>query len=204
MNNGSSLAKIISGLFHPVLMPFFTLMLMLQTHSFFVGLLPFREILILMGSVLLTTVICPFLIIFFLFRLKLVSSIYMEKREERIMPLLSIGVFYYLTYYLLKGISLSVLFSYFMLGATLLIMICLFVNFFFKISLHMAGIGGVTGFWLGLSIRQGTSHVILLASLFLLCGLLGFARLKNGNHSPKEVYTGLFLGAGILFTLMML
>ena len=203
MNNSSSLARTISGLFHPVLMPFFTLMLMLQSHSFFSGLLPFKEILILMGSVLLTTMICPFLIIFFMYKVKLISSLYMEKREERVFPLLSIGVFYYLTYYLLKGISLSVLFSYFMLGATLLILICLFVNFFFKISLHMAGIGGVTGFWLGLSIRQGTSHVILLASLFLLCGLLGFARLKNGNHSPKEVYTGLFLGACTMFILMM-
>jgi len=203
MNNSSSLARTISGLFHPVLMPFFTLMLMLQSHSFFSGLLPFKEILILMGSVLLTTMICPFLIIFFMYKVKLISSLYMEKREERVFPLLSIGVFYYLTYYLLKGISLSVLFSYFMLGATLLILICLFVNFFFKISLHMAGIGGVTGFWLGLCIRQGTPHEILLASLFLLCGILGFARLKNGNHSPKEVYTGLFLGACTMFILMM-
>ncbi|MEI7491498.1 MAG: hypothetical protein WCK92_08875 [Bacteroidota bacterium] len=204
MNNGNSLARIISGLFHPVLMPFFTLILMLQTHSFFMGLLPLKEILILMGSVLLTTVVCPFLMIFFLFRVKLLSSLLMEKREERIMPLLSIGVFYYLTHYLLKGISLSVLFSYFMLGATLLIIICLFVNFFFKISLHMAGIGGVTGFWIGISIRQGTPHEILISCLLLLCGLLGYARLADGSHSPKEVYTGLILGAGTLFFLMML
>lgn len=204
MDNGNSLARIISGLFHPVLMPFFTLILMLQSHSFFIGMLPAREILILMGSVLLTTVACPFLMIFFLFRVKLLTSFYMEKREERIMPLLSIGVFYYLTYYLLKSISLSILFSYFMLGATLLIIICLFVNFFFKISLHMAGIGGVTGFWIGLSIRQGTPHEMLISILIFLCGLLGFARLTDGNHSPKEVYTGLFLGAGILFSLMML
>lgn len=204
MNNGSSLTRIISGLFHPVLMPFLTLIVMLQAHSFFMGLLPLKEILILMGSVLLTTVFCPFLMIFFMFRVKLVSSLYMERREERIMPLLSIGVFYYLTYYLLKGISISVLFSYFMLGATLLIIICLFVNFFFKISLHMAGIGGVTGFWIGLGIRQGTPHEILISILIFLCGLLGFARLTNGNHSPKEVYAGLFLGAGILFVLMML
>jgi len=204
MNNGSSLVRIISGLFHPVLMPFFTLMLMLQSHSFFAGLLPLKGILILMGSVLLTTVFCPLLMIYFLFRVKLVSSLYMEKREERILPLLSLGSFYYLTYYLLKGISLSVLFSYFMLGATLLVLLCLFVNFFFKISLHMAGIGGVTGFWLGLNIRQGTPHEILLSVLFILCGLLGFARLKDGNHTPIEVYTGLFLGAGVMFSLMML
>jgi len=157
-----------------------------------------------MASVLLTTVFCPFLMIYFLFRVKLVTSLFMEKREERILPLLATGVFYYLTYYLLKGISLSVLFSYFMLGSTLLIIICLFVNFFFKISLHMAGIGGVTGFWLGLNIRQGTPHEIFLSFLFLLCGLLGYARLEEGQHSPKEVYAGLFLGAGLLFILMML
>jgi len=204
MNNHISVARIVSGLLHPVLMPFFTLILMLQSHAFFTGILPLGEILVLMASVLLTTVFCPFLTIYFLYRTKLVTSLFMEKREERILPLLATGVFYYLTYYLLKGISLSVLFSYFMLGSTLLIIICMLINFFFKISLHMAGIGGVTGFWLGLNIRQGTSHEIFLSFLFLLCGLLGYARLEEGQHTPKEVYTGLFLGAGILFSLMML
>lgn len=203
-DNRITFAKLISGLFHPVVMPFFTLVLMLQAHTFFVGLLPLREILVLMGSVLLMTVLCPFLMIFFLFRAKLLTSLFMEKREERILPLLSTAVFYYVTYYLLKGISLSLLFSYFMLGATLLIILCLFANFFFKISLHMAGIGGVTGFWLGLSIRQGTPHEYLLSFLFLLCGLLGYARLKEGNHSPAEVYAGLFLGAGLMIFLVML
>jgi hypothetical protein len=185
-------------------MPFFTLILMLQSHAFFTGILPLREILVLMALVLLTTVLCPFMMIYFLYRLKIVTSLFMDKREERIMPLLATGVFYYLTYYLLKGISLSVLFSYFMLGSTMLIIICLFVNFFFKISLHMAGIGGVTGFWLGLNIRQGTSHEIFLSFLFILCGLLGYARLKAGQHTPMEIYSGLFLGAGTLFILMML
>jgi len=179
-------------------------MLMLETHLFFAGLLPFKEILILIGLVLLTTVVCPFLMIFFLYKVGFVSTLYMEKREERVLPLLSIAVFYYLSYYLLKGINLSLLFSYFMLSATLLIILCLFMNFIFKISLHMVGIGGVTGFWLGLSIRQGTPHEIYLSILFLLCGLLGFARLKDGTHSPNEVYTGLLLGSGTIFFLMML
>jgi hypothetical protein len=204
MNHVSPFAKGISCLFHPVLLPFFTLLLMLQPHSFFMGLLPLREIFILSGSVLLTTVFFPLLMIYFLFRARLISSFFMDKREERIFPLLTTAVFYYLTYYLLKGISISVLFSYFMLGATLLVILSLFMNFIFKISLHMAGIGGVTGFWLGLNIRQGTSHEIFLAVLILLCGLMGYARLQNGLHSPKEVYSGLFLGAGIMFTLMML
>ena len=165
MNKGSSPSAIISFVFHPVLMPFYTLLLMFNSHSFFVGLLPPKEIVFLLGSVLLTTAFGPLLMMLFLFRLKLVSSLYMQKREERILPLLTIAMFYYLTYYLLKGINLSVLFSYFMLGSTLLIIVCLFVNFFFKISLHMAGIGGVTGFWLGLSIRQGTPHLFSLSVL---------------------------------------
>jgi hypothetical protein len=189
MNKGSSPSKIISVVFHPVLMPFYTLLLMFNSHSFFVGLLPPKEIVFLMGSVLLITALCPLLMMFFLFRLKLVSSLYLEKREERILPLLSIGVFYYLTYYLLKGISLSVLFSYFMLGTTLLIIVCLFVNFFFKISLHTAGIGGVTGFWLGLSIRQGTPHELSLSVLILLCG--NILRPLSGSRHPLFSYDAL-------------
>ena len=204
MNYGSQFAKGISYLFHPVLLPIFTLLLMLQPHSFFLGLLPLREILILLGLVFLTTVFFPLLMMYFFFRARLVSSFFLHTREERIFPLLTTAIFYYLTYYLLKGISVSVLFSYFMLGATLLVILCLFMNFIFKISLHMAGIGGVTGFWIGLNIRQGTTHEIFFSVLILLCGLMGYARLQNGLHTPKEIYSGLFLGAGIMFTLMML
>ena len=204
MNYGSQFAKGISYLFHPVLLPIFTLLLMLQPHSFFLGLLPLREILILLGLVFLTTVFFPLLMMYFFFRARLVSSFFLHTREERIFPLLTTAIFYYLTYYLLKGISVSVLFSYFMLGATLLVILCLFMNFIFKISLHMAGIGGVTGFWIGLNIRQGTTHEIFFSVLILLCGLMGYARLQNRLHTPKEIYSGLFLGAGIMFTLMML
>lgn len=204
MKNGLTAARIISGVFHPVVMPFFTLMVMLQYHAFFMGLLPLKEILILMGSVLLTTVASPFLMIFFLYRLGIITSLFMEKREERILPLLATAIFYYLTYYILKGISISSLFSYFMLGSTLLTILCLFITLFFKISLHMAGIGGVTGFWLGLCIRQGTPHEYLIALLLFLCGLLGFARLKEGNHTQAEVYAGLLLGSGLMYLLMMI
>jgi hypothetical protein len=204
MNQGNPFAKGISYLFHPVLIPFFTLLLMFQPHSFFTGLLPEREILMLLGSVLLSTVILPLLTVYFLFRFGLISSCFLDKREERAFPLLATAVFYYLTYYFLKGISVSLLFSYFMLGATLLAILTLFLNFFFKISFHMVATGGLTGFWTGLNIRQGTSHELFLALLILICGLMGYARLQNGLHTPKEVYSGWFLGTGIMFALTMI
>jgi len=142
--------------------------------------------------------------IYFLFRTGFVSSYFMQKKEERLFPLIAIAVFYYLTYYFLKGISISVLFSFFMLGSTLLVILALFLNFFFKISLHMVAIGGMTGFWTGLNIRQGTTHEIFLALLIFLGGLMGYARLQNGQHAPNEIYSGWLMGTGIMFALMMI
>lgn len=204
MNYRNLFAKAISYIFHPVLLPFYTLLLMLEPHSFFQGLIPGWDIFILLGSVLLSTAVFPFLMIFFLFRTGFVSSYFMQKKEERLFPLLAIAVFYYLTYYFLKGISISVLFSFFMLGSTLLVILTLFVNFFFKISLHMIAIGGITGFWTGLNIRQGSSHEIFIAVLIFLGGLMGYARLQNGQHAPNEIYTGWLMGTGIMFALMMI
>jgi hypothetical protein len=204
MNYLSLFAKVISYIFHPVLLPFYTLLMMLEPHSFFQGLIPGRDIIILLGSVLLSTAVFPLLMIYFLFRTGFVSSYFMQKKEERLFPLIAIAVFYYLTYYFLKGISISVLFSFFMLGSTLLVILALFLNFFFKISLHMVAIGGMTGFWTGLNIRQGTTHEIFLALLIFLGGLMGYARLQNGQHAPNEIYSGWLMGTGIMFALMMI
>jgi hypothetical protein len=204
MKKSFSPARLLSVALHPVLMPFITLLLLLKFHTYIAGLLPVRQIFMLSAVILITTVICPLLMIWFFYRLRAVESLLMEKRQERTFPLLITAVFFYLTYYMLKGTGVSALFSYFLLGSTLLIVLCLFINFFFKISLHMAGIGGMTGFWTGLCIRQGTPHEFLIAGLLLACGLLAYARMTEGKHSATEVISGLLLGAGLMYLLMMI
>ena len=64
---------------------------------------------------------------------------------------------------------------------------------FWKISLHLIGIGGVLGVFLALQIIKG-GLLNLIVALILVSGILAFARLKEKAHSPAQVYAGFLLG----------
>ena len=91
-----------------------------------------------------------------------------------------------------------------MLGATLLSIMSLVVNFYRKISLHMIGIGGFTGLFLGLALNFGINLTIEVTAAIMLAGVIGFARLKSDSHDPAEIYSGFIMGALTMTLLMML
>jgi hypothetical protein len=200
----NKLARMISYVFHPLLVPTYILLLLLNLNSVVSLSLPLSYKLAMAGMVLLTTVLFPLFLTWMLFRLKIISSLFMTLKEERVYPVLAISVFYYLTYYLLRGIHISTLFNYYMLGATLLAIIALILNFSWKISLHMIGIGSFTGLFLGLSLKFGINLNTEIFTGILLAGIIGFARLKTNSHQPSEVYAGFGLGVGVMSLLMIL
>ncbi|MEI6454898.1 MAG: hypothetical protein WCO93_01300 [bacterium] len=187
------IATALSFIFHPLFFPLYTLIILLVRVNLYTQV-PFEYNLLLSGIVLLTTLLFPVLIIFILYKKKIISSFFLSVREERIYPILCVAAFYYLTYYLLKGVLISGFFGYYMLGATLLAIFALLITFFHKVSLHMISIGAFNGLFFGLMLGFGTDFLLLILLGLLLSGLLGFARLKTNAHKPAEIYSGFLLG----------
>lgn len=200
----TKLAKVISYLFHPLFIPLYICLILLNANTLFSPGLAFSFKLTIVGMVCLTTVLFPLLFIFLLYKKKLVHSLFLESREERIYPILIIAIFYYLTYYLMKGIRISPVFSYYMLGATFLAISALIITFYRKISLHMLGIGGMSGLILGLTFNLSSNMVYFLLLAIFISGITGFARLKLNSHKPSEIYSGFLVGAFIMFVLFFL
>jgi hypothetical protein len=198
---GTKLARLISCLFHPLLIPLYILILLLNLRSVMVFTLPIRFKFTMAGVVLLTTVVSPLFLTWMMQRLRIINSVYMAWREERLYPILAVSVFYYLTYFLLKGVHVSVIFSYYMLGASLLAIMTLLINFRYKISLHAAGIGSTAGLFIGISLNFGVNLIPETCTSLLLAGIVGWARLKNESHTPVEIYLGFLLGT-IVMTLL--
>jgi membrane-associated phospholipid phosphatase len=69
-----------------------------------------------------------------------------------------------------------------------------FVNFRWKISIHMVGIGGITGMLLGLSSLFLLDLRVPIIISILIAGILGSARLRMGAHQPSQVYVGYLVG----------
>ena len=200
----TKLARVISVIFHPLLIPSYILMFLLNLNSLLSRSLPFSYKITLVGVVFLTTVLFPLFLTWMLYRMRIISSFFMTKREERIYPILAISVFYYLTYFLLRGIHISTIFSFYMLGASLLAILSLAANFYLKISLHMIGIGSFTGLFLGLSLNFGINLNSAIFSGILLAGITGFARLKTNSHQPAEIYSGFGMGVVVITLLTVL
>ncbi|HNX86294.1 MAG TPA: hypothetical protein PKN12_05140 [Bacteroidales bacterium] len=198
------LARVISYLLHPLLIPVYVLLLVLNTSDTSNLMIPFSYKITLFGMVALTAVLFPLFLTFLLFRFRLISSIYVDQREERVYLILAVAIFYYLTYYLLKGVSLSIIFNYFMLGSALLALVTLILNFYFKVSLHMIGVGSLCGLLLGISIKYGVRAEIPLYLSILASGITGFARLELNAHRPSEIYWGYFLGVTGMALMMLL
>jgi hypothetical protein len=186
-------AVALSWILHPLFFPLYTLAILLLRVNLYAEL-PLSYNLLLAGIVLLTTLLFPLLIIGLLYKKKIISSLLLTVREERIYPILCMALFYYLTYYVLKGVTLSGFFGYYMLGATILAIAALLVTLFHKVSLHMISMGAFTGLFFGLMLGYGLDLLALVIPGILLSGLLGYARLETHAHKPGEIYSGFLLG----------
>ena len=188
------IAKILSVLFHPLLIPVWAYFALIWQADLILLRIPYNMIWKLAGLIFMTTFLFPLSIIYLMLRFGLISSLQMPLRQERIAPLLITAVFFYLTYYLLKHLQIAPVLYVYMLGATLLAVIASAISLWWKISLHMIGLGAITGTFAGLVLLSPESFHLLLILSVLISGLIGTSRLILLAHKPMEVYVGFFTG----------
>ena len=201
--NGTLAAKVISYLLHPLLLP--TLGLVMIFHLETSGLwAPPQDVQWYLIAVTFTaTCLLPLLNALMLLRMRVISSLSMETRQERKLPYLAAAVFYLTESWLLTQGEVPVLARALLLGATMLVICVLLINLFWKISAHMVGIGGLCGMMLAVSYRLQINLHFFLILLFLLAGLSAYARLRLGAHTPSQVYAGFLLGVTVQLILFL-
>ena len=146
------------------------------------------------GMVFAMTALFPLTSVLLMRRTGLVTDMTMPTRQERIPAYLSTLVYYGMCYYLLRTrLDNPVTLGIFM-GAVLGLSLVLLITLRWKISAHMAGIGGLIGALLAVMVMDERDAPLLLCGLFLLAGALGTARLVASDHTPAQVYAGALLG----------
>ncbi len=189
--------KIISTLFHPIVMPTIGIMLyFLVTTKQIEPYQKLLAILIIFG----TTYFTPLVLLFILKSLKKIDSYQLKKRKERKLPLAIMVVLFYTLGNLFKRIlileEISLLFHATSLG---LIITYFLLNFSIKSSIHLLSIGISCGFFMMVALKSDESYMLIIIINFLIAGLLGSARLHLKAHSPKEVYIGFLIGISTVF-----
>jgi len=194
-------AKTISILFHPALIPSWFTLIMFSSNTYISLLIPLNLKYVLFTMIFITTALFPLLFVAMMARRKVIGDIYLKKREDRIYPFAITSLFYFLSYYLIRQLPLYDVFSMFLLGSTFIVFFSLLISFFWKISTHLLGIGGLLGGLSGIAIRLNLDFTAMIILGLIVSGLLGFARLKLNAHKPLEVYAGFLLGFFIMLTM---
>ncbi|MEA3505382.1 MAG: hypothetical protein U9R32_09360 [Bacteroidota bacterium] len=195
------IAKWISFVFHPLLIPTYVLLLLFNLNLFVFDLISYQGKMLLLFLVFLVSYVMPVVIIFFYIKMDWVKSIYMESKEERILPIFTVALFVLGAAFLLKQLNISVIIYLFLSGMSMLSMIVLVITYYWKISLHTVAAGSIAGSFLGLAISYNVSINGLIYALILISGLVGFARLKLKAHNAMQVYAGYIVGFLFMFFL---
>jgi hypothetical protein len=125
-----------------------------------------------------------------------VKSLHFEEKSDRRVPFILVTLFYVLTTYFLKEkTELDPILWQGMGVITAAVALLTVVTYFWKMSAHLTGIGGVlavTGI-LGIYFPSVTVAYFLVATL-VLGGGIASSRLYLDAHRPAEVYVGLLVG----------
>ncbi|MBY5952919.1 PA-phosphatase [Algoriphagus sp. NF] len=146
--------------------------------------------------IVLSTLVIPMLTIFGLRLSGTVKSLHMHTIKDRAIPFSVTTVYFLMTVYFMFKINELDPILWQSLGVIALVVLVLtVVTFFWKMSAHMTGIGGLVAIVVVLGLKFTNFQVLypLLLSL-LLSGVVGSSRLYLDAHKPVEIYAGFIFG----------
>ncbi len=148
--------------------------------------------------VFINTLLIPILLFLMMKRMKIIESLQLDSQKDRFYPFAIIGIFYLTTWYVFHSIEIFTYLSLVFVLAAVLVFLALGVNLFWKISIHSMSMGAMSAAVLYLTAVHFIESTWPVYSIFLLSGLVGFARLKLKAHTSAQVYVGFLMGAAVL------
>ena len=196
-------SKLISFLFHPVFMPIVVVYLSLNLVPN-IGFAINNYLSFIYFILFLSTILLPLISVFFLLKTGVISSFEMNNHKERSITIFITIIWMVYGYYKISSFLLfaPILKSEF-LGAVVILCIASIISRFWKISLHMLGVGGLVGVLLALNVLFGNLFQWLIIAI-LVSGIVATARLTEGAHTHGQVYAGFFTGVFVEFSCILL
>ncbi len=203
-------AHFFSIVFHPLLVLTYMALILLWTNPFSFGWRHVAEARTLLIIIVMTSITLPAIALIMMRMLGWIKSFHLENQQERIGPYIVAGIMYLSLYlHITRAESFPVSLRVAVLGALIGLWSCFFINNFFKISLHAAGMGGLVAMTALTKLRFGyaQAHIglvgganlvvsadTLLYGAILAAGAVCTSRLILRVHKPNEVYSGFAVG----------
>ena len=202
MAHMKKVAPFISYLFHPLIMPSLGLLIIFNSGTYLALLDPAvkRAIMFVMA---LGTLVFPLMMLPLLqYRNLVLKNGQVSTRGERLIPQIIILALYIITFVYFKRLPLSKVIHAYVLSVNAVFLVLVLVNLKFRVSMHTAALGGLTGLIIALIYLYQTPLQGFLMLSLLAAGLTGSSRLAMGAHW-SELLSGFFLGfAMVLITVL--
>lgn len=186
------MARWISSIFSPFYMPLVG-MVILFIFSY-MSILPFFYKLMIVIMVYCFTIALPKLGIYSYRRIKGWSSHQVGHRERRLVPYCISILSFAMCFCLMDQMRLPHFIKSILITALLLQVVCAIINNWWKISMHTAATGAITGTLLGFSVIFLFNPVWWLCLTLLISGLVGSCRIILHLHRLSQVAGGFFIG----------
>lgn len=189
------LSHFFSFVFSPLLVPTYGVIIAL-----FCSVLVFIPTVIkwrIIGLVFAFTSVAPALFVAFLKWRGLVSDFGLNNQKERPIPYIFVCVSYLVCAWVFHTARFPEWMQLFMSGAALATFISLIINRWWKISAHMAGMGGLIGLMLRIVADHDAVGTPLAMTMIVIAtaGIVGSSRVWLGRHTVGQVFAGAFNGA---------
>lgn len=192
------LARIISYVFHPLLMGTYLLLLLAILLPAAMYPVSRQSQPLFLGFFFVVTFVIPVMMVVSLKLLGSVRSFMLESRQERVFPFFLILVLYTLFTYMLTyknrfGPDDNIF--KFLLIIDGMVLISIIITLFYKVSIHAIGMMGLVGIFIPLN-KESDNTVLLWVTmgLVVLAGIVMSARLQLNAHTPRQVLVGALAG----------
>lgn len=183
----------VSFVFHPALMASIGIAVLLYSPSH-ISLLPVAVKNYLAGFVFISTAAIPLALIGVFRYLHLIQSVYLTEARQRMLPMVVVSALYGLVAWRFLTFPAPLMVKYFLLVTCCLLGVSSAVTWFWKISLHLIALGGVSGLFFLVFWLFDPSYLLWLCMALFASGMVGTARLYMKEHTPAQVYAGFVVG----------
>ncbi|HEU5290417.1 MAG TPA: hypothetical protein VFU05_07245 [Cyclobacteriaceae bacterium] len=180
-------ARIVTFVFHPILIPALTCLSIFGSGDFGYFFLSKRDL----YNVTILTLIIPLLVVSVFKLMGLISSIYVESVRERIIVLSSILIIQFVAV-IANGNALTGLTRMIIFNLAVITFLIILITNFIRVSIHSVSVWASVKLFFILN-TDGSLIVLLCVSIFI-AGLVMSSRLYLNEHKPAEVYLGAAIG----------
>ena len=193
-------ARITSIVFTPFSIPFLAFLVLFLFS--YLRIMPILYKGIVLGIVYCFTILTPTITIFLFRKINGFARQELSERKNRYVPILLTIISYVFCLLMMRKLNIPWYMTGIIFVSLVISIICILVNLKWKLSEHMAGMGGIIGGLVSFSALFSYNPVVWLCLFILIAGILGSARIVLGHHTLGEVLSGFVVGLVCSFLIL--